>query len=124
MGSFELGKRSNFAGLDRVGRVWPALLSPQSCAFSSSVLGRCRQDRLRLVTVRHETPDFLSDIVRVDHWIAGREAAAIRCARIVLLSGDGVGTSVIMAQTGRSKTCVWRWQERFMHDGVDGLSAV
>jgi transposase len=26
-----------------------------------------------------------------------------------------------MARTGKSKTCVWRWQERFMHEGVDGL---
>ena len=42
-------------------------------------------------------------------------------ARIVLLSGDGLGTSTIMAETGKSKTCVWRWQERFMHEGVDGL---
>ena len=43
-----------------------------------------------------------------------------RC-RIVVLSGDGVGTSAIMAATGKSKTCVWRWQERFMSEGVDGL---
>src|SRR6188768_775855 len=42
-------------------------------------------------------------------------------ARIVLLSADGLGTSSIMAATGKSKTCVWRWQERFMHEGVDGL---
>lgn len=42
-------------------------------------------------------------------------------ARIILLSSDGLGTSAIMAETGKSKTCVWRWQERFMHDGVDGL---
>ena len=42
-------------------------------------------------------------------------------ARIVLLSADGLGTSAIMAETGKSKTCVWRWQERFMHEGVDGL---
>lgn len=42
-------------------------------------------------------------------------------ARIVLLSGDGVGTSAIMAQTGKSKTRAWRWQERFMHAGADGL---
>ncbi|MCB1511818.1 MAG: helix-turn-helix domain-containing protein, partial [Hyphomicrobiaceae bacterium] len=35
-------------------------------------------------------------------------------ARIVLLTADGVGTSGIMAATGKSKTCVWRWQERFM----------
>jgi len=39
-------------------------------------------------------------------------------ARIVLLSGEGLGTSAIMADTGKSKTCVWRWQERFMHEGV------
>ncbi len=26
-----------------------------------------------------------------------------------------------MAATGKSKTCVWRWQERFMAGGVDGL---
>ena len=42
-------------------------------------------------------------------------------ARIVLLSGEGLGTSAIMAATGKSQTCVWRWQERFMHEGVDGL---
>ena len=42
-------------------------------------------------------------------------------ARIVLLSGDGRGTLAIMTETGKSKTCVWRWQERFMQDGVDGL---
>ena len=42
-------------------------------------------------------------------------------ARIILLSDGGLGTSAIMAETGKSKTCVWRWQERFMHEGVDGL---
>src|SRR6202041_3811515 len=42
-------------------------------------------------------------------------------ANIVLLSADGVGTNEIMRQTGTSKTCVWRWQERFMQEGVDGL---
>jgi hypothetical protein len=34
-------------------------------------------------------------------------------AAIVLQSGDGIGTHEIMRQTGASKTCVWRWQERF-----------
>jgi len=42
-------------------------------------------------------------------------------ARIILLSSDGLGTSAIMSATGKSKTCVWRWQERFIHEGVDGL---
>lgn len=42
-------------------------------------------------------------------------------ARIILLSGDGVGTVEIMRQTGKAKTCVWRWQERFAEDGFAGL---
>ena len=42
-------------------------------------------------------------------------------ARIVLMSAEGVGTNAIMAATGTAKTTVWRWQERFMAEGVDGL---
>jgi transposase len=42
-------------------------------------------------------------------------------AQIVLLTGDGLGTNAIMRETVKSKTCVWRWQERFMEEGVDGL---
>ncbi len=42
-------------------------------------------------------------------------------AQIVLLSAGGVGTNEIMRQTGTSKTCVWRWQERFMQQGYGGL---
>jgi hypothetical protein len=42
-------------------------------------------------------------------------------AEIVLLSTDGLGTHAIMRATGKSKTCVWRWQERFADEGVDGL---
>ena len=42
-------------------------------------------------------------------------------ARIVLMSADGFGTNAIMAATGTAKTTVWRWQERFVEEGVDGL---
>jgi transposase len=42
-------------------------------------------------------------------------------AEIVLLSADGFGTNEIMRRTGKSKTCVWRWQERFMQAGYDSL---
>src|SRR5271163_1176155 len=42
-------------------------------------------------------------------------------AEIVLFSADGIGTNEIMRRTGKSKTCVWRWQERFMQEGYDGL---
>ncbi len=42
-------------------------------------------------------------------------------AEIVLLSAAGIGTVEIMRWTGKSQTCVWRWQERFAEEGVDGL---
>jgi len=42
-------------------------------------------------------------------------------AKIILLSAEGLGTNEIMRQTGKSKTCVWRWQERFMAEGFEGL---
>ena len=42
-------------------------------------------------------------------------------AQIVLLSAEGLGTNAIMGETGKSKTCVWRWQERFAAEGVEGL---
>jgi hypothetical protein len=37
------------------------------------------------------------------------------------LSADGVGTNEITRWTGKSKTCIWRWQERFVQEGYDGL---
>jgi transposase len=42
-------------------------------------------------------------------------------ARIVLLTADGCGTVEVMRRTGKAKTAVWRWQERFTRDGVGGL---
>ncbi len=43
-------------------------------------------------------------------------------ARIVLLSGDGIGTMAIMRAVGKGKTVVWRWQQRFTEEGVAGLT--
>ena len=42
-------------------------------------------------------------------------------ARIVLATADGLGTAAIMRAAGVSKTAVWRWQARFMEEGVPGL---
>ncbi len=39
----------------------------------------------------------------------------------MLLTATGAGTTAIMREAGVSKTAVWRLQERFMADGVDGL---
>jgi transposase len=46
---------------------------------------------------------------------------AVWRAEIVLATADGYGTNEIMRRTGKSKPCVWRWQERYVDDGVDGL---
>lgn len=42
-------------------------------------------------------------------------------ARIIVESAQGHGTMEIMRRTGKSKNCVWRWQRRYMLEGVDGL---
>ena len=43
-----------------------------------------------------------------------------RC-RIVLLTAAGLGTNAIMREAGVAKTAVWRWQQRFAEEGVEGL---
>ena len=64
-----------------------------------------------------------ADRARLEAVVADRNSRQkhVWRARIVLLSGDGLGTVEIMRRTGKSKTAVWRWQERFMHEGVEGL---
>ncbi len=64
-----------------------------------------------------------ADRQRLEALVADRNTAQkhVWRARIVLLSADGVGTNAIMAETGTSKTTVWRWQARFMAEGVAGL---
>ena len=61
--------------------------------------------------------------LRLEGVVRDRSAAQkhVWRAAIILLSADGAGTHEIMRRTGKSKTCVWRWQERFMGEGVDGL---
>jgi hypothetical protein len=39
-------------------------------------------------------------------------------ARIVLLTADGHGTAEIMGATGKAKTVIWRWQDRFREEGA------
>jgi hypothetical protein len=40
---------------------------------------------------------------------------------VVLATADGLGTSEVMRLSSLSKPVVWRWQERYMHEGVAGL---
>jgi len=64
-----------------------------------------------------------SDRRRLEAIVRDRNAAQkhVWRARIVLDSAAGLGTVEIMRRTGKSKTCVWRWQERFCQEGVAGL---
>ena len=64
-----------------------------------------------------------SDHRRLEALVGNRNTAQkhVWRAKIVLLSADGLGTVEIMRRTGKSKTCVWRWQERFAEEGVEGL---
>ena len=66
------------------------------------------------------TPD---DRHRLEAVIADRSAPQkhVWRATIILATADGCGTAEIMRRSGRSKPVVWRWQERFMREGVDGL---
>ena len=61
--------------------------------------------------------------VRLEAIITDRnsKSKAVWRARIVLATADGHGTNAIMRLTGKSKPCVWRWQERYLQEGVDGL---
>ena len=43
-------------------------------------------------------------------------------AKIILATADGCGTSEIMRRSGKAKPVVWRWQARFMAEGVEGLT--
>src|SRR5260370_33864900 len=43
-------------------------------------------------------------------------------ATIILATAEGCGTAAIMRRSGKSKPVVWRWQARFMAEGVEGLT--
>ena len=60
---------------------------------------------------------------RLNAIIADRNSSskAVWRAEIVLATADGHGTNAIMRLTGKSKPCVWRWQERYVSEGVEGL---
>ena len=66
-----------------------------------------------------------ADRKRLQALVRDRNAAQKHAwrAEIVLLSVDGVGTNEIMRRTGKSKTCVWRWQERFMQEASTAFCA-
>jgi transposase len=71
--------------------------------------------------------------IRIEVRVADRERVAavaadghsrqkhVWRARIILATAEGCGTAEIMRRARVSNPCVWRWQERFMRQGVAGL---
>src|SRR5260370_7330974 len=64
-----------------------------------------------------------SDRLRLEALVRDRNAPQKQVwrAEIVLLSAAGVGTNEIKRRTGKSKTCAWRWQDRFTRERFDAL---
>jgi hypothetical protein len=64
-----------------------------------------------------------ADRARLETIVANRNSRQkhVWRARIILATADGCGTAAIMRQAGVAKPSVWRWQERFMAEGVGGL---
>ena len=65
-----------------------------------------------------------ADRVRLQSIIRDRNSPQkhVWRARIIVLTADGNGTTAITRAVGKGKTVVWRWQERFIHKGVEGLT--
>jgi len=63
------------------------------------------------------------DRAELEGWVEDRNAPQklVWRSRIVLLSEAGVGTMSIMRAVGKSKPSVWRWQGRYLAQGIDGL---
>jgi winged helix-turn helix protein/DDE family transposase len=69
-----------------------------------------RQALTAVVTGRNTLPRVL-----------GRPQKHVWRAQIVLLTADGCGTMELTRRAGISKTSVWRWQDRFLAEGLPGL---
>ena len=50
-----------------------------------------------------------------------RSQKHVQRARIVLLSADRLSVLAVARQAGASRPAVWRWQQRFAEQGVEGL---
>src|SRR3954447_11870596 len=67
-----------------------------------------------------------ADRARLEAIVADRNSPQkhVWRAAIVLATADGLGTNELMRRTAKSKTAVWRWQERFAEEGAEGLGTV
>lgn len=62
------------------------------------------------------------DLAILREWSLTGGSTVVRRARIVLLSGDGLGPTAVAAEIGCSKQTVITWRERYRADGLKGLA--
>jgi len=59
----------------------------------------------------------------LDGWVAGRNTPQklVWRSRIVLMWAEGAGVTAIVRATGKTKRTAYRWRERYLERGVEGL---
>ena len=66
------------------------------------------------------------DRATLEGWVANRNSPQkwVWRARIVLMSAQGDGVNAIVRATGKTKRTVYRWRDRYMARGIEGLSGM
>lgn len=76
-----------------------------------------------MANVPHTITLVGADRRALERLIADRDTAVkvVWWAQIVLATARGVSTGAIAKETGKDKMTIWRWQQRFADEGVEGL---
>ncbi|HWD67019.1 MAG TPA: IS630 family transposase [Caulobacteraceae bacterium] len=63
------------------------------------------------------------DRAQLEGWVAGRNTPQklVWRARIVLAWASGAGLTAVVRSTGKTKRTAWRWRDRYLERGVEGL---
>lgn len=63
------------------------------------------------------------DRAELEGWVAGRNTPQklVWRARIVLMWGSGAGLTAIVRATGKTKRTAYRWRDRYLERGIEGL---
>jgi transposase len=64
------------------------------------------------------------DRARLEGWVAGRNTPQklVWRSRIVLMYAEGGTLTTIVRALGKTKKTVWRWRDRYLERGVEGLA--
>ena len=59
----------------------------------------------------------------LEGWVADRNASQklVWRARIVLMWAEGAGLTAIVRATGKTKRTAYRWRDRYVERGIEGL---